>query len=437
MSDSFNNLKFSTLVDLLRYRSLHQPAQLAFTFLQDGETESSSLTYQELDLSAQAIATQLQSFGAGGSLALLLYPPGLEFIAAFFGCLYAGVVAIPAYPPRRNQNISRLQAIVASSEAAVALTTTSLLTNIRDQFAQNLELAALRWLATDNIASDQALDWQEPTLSSETLAVLQYTSGSTGTPKGVMVSHGNLLHNSVLIHKCFGHTPNSRGVIWLPPYHDMGLIGGVLQPLYGGFPVTLMSPVDFLQKPFRWLQAISHYKATTSGGPNFAYELCVRKIKPEQRTTLDLSSWEVAFNGAEPVRAETLERFATAFEPCGFRREAFYPCYGMAETTLLVSGRLKAALPVIKTVQGDALEQNQVVLASGENDGVRRLVGCGQTLLEQQIVIAHPDTLTRCQPLEVGEIWVWGNSVAQGYWNHPEETQTTFRDRKIFFGFHK
>jgi acyl-CoA synthetase (AMP-forming)/AMP-acid ligase II len=188
-----------------------------------------------------------------------------------------------------------------------------------------------------------------------------------------------------------------------------------------------MSPVAFLQRPLRWLQAISRYKATTSGGPNFAYELCVSKITNEQRETLDLSSSDVAFNGAEPVRVETLERFATAFEPYGFRREAFYPCYGMAEITLIVSGGIKSALPLLKTVQGDALEQHRVVSASLEDDEVRTLVGCGQTLLEQQIVIAHPDTLTRCQPPFVGEIWVSGNSVAQGYWNRPEETETTFR----------
>jgi len=426
MSDSFNNLKFSTLVDLLRYRSLHQPAQLAFTFLQDGETESSSLTYQELDRSARAIATQLQSLGASGSLALLLYPPGLEFIAAFFGCLYAGTVAIPAYPPRRNQNMSRLQAIVASSQAAVALTTTSLLTNIREQLAQNPELAALRWLATDNLASDQALGWQESALSSDTLAFLQYTSGSTGTPKGVMVSHGNLLHNERMIERAFGHTKKTIVVGWLPLFHDMGLIGNVLQPLYLGRSCILMSPVDFLQKPFRWLQAISRYKATTSGGPNFAYDLCVRKITPEQGATLDLSSWEVAFTGAEPIRAETLERFAAAFDPCGFRKEAFYPCYGMAETTLFVSGGLKTDPPVVRHVKGTALEQNRVVTAASEQEDVRTIVGCGQTWLDQKIVVVDPESLTECLSDQVGEIWVSGLSVAQGYWRRPEETQQTF-----------
>jgi natural product biosynthesis luciferase-like monooxygenase protein len=424
----FNVDSVDTLVDILHCRALYQPDKKAFIFLLDGETEEISLTYLELDLRARAIATRLQNLGASGERALLIYLPGLEFIAAFFGCLYAGVVAVPAYPPRRNQSLSRLQSIVADARATIALTTKTVLSNVERQFTQSPTLEALHWLATDNIASDLAQAWDKPAISRDTLAFLQYTSGSTGTPKGVMVTHGNLLHNEQMIQQGMQNTDKSIGLGWLPVFHDMGLIGNVLQPLYLGFPCILMSPVAFLQRPLRWLQAISRYKATTSGGPNFAYELCVSKITNEQRETLDLSSWDVAFNGAEPVRAETLERFATAFEPYGFRREAFYPCYGMAETTLLVSGGLKAALPVIKTIQGNALEQNQVIFsASQENDAVRTLVGCGQTFPEQQIVIAHPDILTRCQPLEVGEIWVSGNNVAQGYWNRPEETQTTFR----------
>ncbi len=416
----------STLIDLLGYRAQHQSDQTAYIFLQDGETEANRLTYKELDRQARAIASQLQSLDATGSRALLLYSPGLEFIAAFFGCLYAGVVAVPAYPPRRNQNMSRLQAIVADAEATVALTTTSLLSNIESRFVENPELSNLHWVTTDSIASDLAQAWQELKVTSNTLAFLQYTSGSTGTPKGVMVSHANLLHNSTLIHQCFAHTPKSQGVIWLPPYHDMGLIGGVLQPLYGGFPVTLMSPVDFLQKPFRWLQAISRYKATTSGGPNFAYELCVSKIKPEQQATLDLSSWEVAFTGAEPVRSQTLDRFAATFEPYGFRREAFLPCYGMAETTLIVSGGLKTALPIVRQVEGAALEQNRVVTAVGEQEGTRAIVGCGHSWLDQKIVIVDPEFLTLCPDNQVGEIWVSGPSTAQGYWNRAEETKQTF-----------
>ncbi|MEW6495755.1 MAG: fatty acyl-AMP ligase [Cyanobacteriota bacterium] len=418
--------KVSTLVDLLSYRAQHQSDQTAYTFLQDGETPSITLTYQELDQQARAIASQLQIINATGSRALLLYPPGLDFIAAFFGCLYAGVVAVPAYPPRRNQNMSRLQAILADANAAVALTTTSLLGNIESRFAESPELCELHWLTTDDITSDLAVAWQEPKLTSDTLAFLQYTSGSTGTPKGVMVSHGNLLHNSALIHQSFADTPNSQGVTWLPPYHDMGLIGGVLQPLYVGAPMSLMSAVAFMQKPFRWLQAISRYKATTSGGPNFAYDLCIRKITPEQRANLDLSSWEVAFTGAEPVYAETLEQFAAMFEPCGFRREAFHPCYGMAETTLIVSGGLKTAPPIIRSVDGAALEQNRVVAVAKEREGTRKIVGVGRSWLDQKITIVDPESLTPCPENKVGEIWVSGPSVAQGYWNRPEQTEQTF-----------
>jgi len=416
--------KLSSLVDLLNYRAQNQSKSTAYTFLQDGETEAFRLTYKELAQQARAIACQLQ-MAPTVSRALLLYPPGLEFIAAFFGCLYAGVVAVPAYPPRPNQNLSRLQAIVASSQATVALTTTSLLGNI-DCFAQNPDLAQLHWIATDQIASELAEAWQEPELSSDQIAFLQYTSGSTGKPKGVMVSHGNLLHNCALIHHCFEDTPNSIGVSWLPPYHDMGLIGGVLQPLYVGAPMILMSPVAFLQKPVRWLQAISHYKATTSGGPNFAYDLCVRKIKPEQWASLDLSSWEVAFTGAEPIRAQTLEQFAATFTECGFRREAFQPCYGMAETTLIVSGGLKTALPIVRQVEGTALSQNRVVTAAREHKDTQVIVGVGRSWLDQKIVIVDPDSLTVCPNDRVGEIWVSGPSVAQGYWNRSVETKQTF-----------
>ncbi|MBF2020491.1 MAG: fatty acyl-AMP ligase [Hydrococcus sp. C42_A2020_068] len=417
--------ELSTFADLLAYRAQNQPNRTAYTFLHRGETEVGQLTYQELDRQARAIAARLQSVGAIGERALLLYQPGLEFVAAFMGCLYASVVAVPAYPPRRNQKLTRLQAILDNARAMVVLTTSTLLENIERRFAEDPQLATMQWLTTDNIPNELASDWQKPTISSNTIAFLQYTSGSTGTPKGVMVSHGNLLHNSVLIHKCFEHTPDSRGVIWLPPYHDMGLIGGVLQPLYGGFPVALMSPVDFLQQPLRWLQAISRYRGTTSGGPNFAYELACSKITPEQKASLDLSSWEVAFTGAEPVRAETIERFAATFEPCGFRKEAFYPCYGMAETTLIVSGGLKAATPVVQQVEGGALEQNRVIAARGE-EGSRKLVGCGKSLVDGKIVIVDPKSLTLLPDNQVGEIWVASPSVAQGYWERPEETKATF-----------
>lgn len=417
----------TNLVDLLRYRAQNQPDRIAYTFLQDGEIAVESLTYQQLEQQALAIAAMLQNLDATVVRALLLYPPGLEFIAAFFGCLCAGVVAIPAYPPRPNQNMFRLQAIATDAQATVALTTTSLLSDIKRRIeVENPELAELRWLATDDIASDLAKAWQKPTIGSDTLAFLQYTSGSTGTPKGVMVSHGNLLHNSAAIHKCFADTPDSQGISWLPPYHDMGLIGGVIQPLYVGAPMILMSAVAFMQKPWRWLQAISHFQATTSGGPNFAYDLCIRKITPEQRASLDLSSWELAFTGAEPIRAETLEQFAATFAPCGFRKEAFQPCYGMAETTLMVSGSLKTAPPIVYQVDGTALEKNRVLAVASPRQGTRAIVGVGRNWLDQKIAIVDPESLTPCPSDKVGEIWVLGPSVTQGYWNRTEETQQTF-----------
>lgn len=417
----------ATLINLLRCRANQEPHKTAYTFLADGETEEVRLTYQELDQRSQAIASHLQNLGATGSRALLLYPSGLEFITAFFGCLYAGVVAVPAYLPRQNHSLSRLQAILADSQATIALTTTFILSSLERRLTEFPELKALHWLATDKMQSDAAVAWRSPTVNCNSLAFLQYTSGSTGTPKGVMVSHGNLLHNQRSIQQGFQHTQQTIFVGWLPLYHDMGLVGNVLQPLYLGIPCILMAPVAFLQRPLRWLQVISLYQATTSGGPNFAYNLCVSKITPEQRSQLDLSSWEVAFNGAEPVRAETIERFTETFASCGFRREAFYPCYGMAENTLIVSGGLKSAPPVLQNFQAQALEQNRVVLAAGEPGEMRTLVGCGQTLLQQQIAIAHPETLTRCPSNQAGEIWVSGASVAQGYWQRPVGTEYTFQ----------
>lgn len=420
------DIECSSLAELLRRRASHQPDSPGYTFLLDGETEEATLTYSELDARARAIAARLQQVAAVGDRALLLYQPGLEFIAAFFGCLYAGLVAVPVYPPRLNRNLHRLQSIIANAQAALALTTTSVVASVQRQSGEAPALGGLRWLTTDDTDVALAAAWREHTPGADAPAFLQYTSGSTGAPKGVVLTHGNLLHNSELIKCHFEHSVESSAVIWLPPYHDMGLIGGLLQPLYCGFPVTLLSPFAFLQRPVRWLQAMTRTRSTTSGGPNFAYELCVQKVTPEQKEALDLSSWDLAFCGAEPVRARTLTRFAEAFESCGFRREALYPCYGLAEATLMVTGGEKAAPPSLRPVRAAPLSLNRVETAAADEDGAHTLVSCGRMPWGQELRIVDPQSLVECRPDEVGEIFVQSPSVAKGYWGCPEESARTF-----------
>ncbi|WP_339459781.1 AMP-binding protein [Nodularia spumigena] len=393
-----------TLVDVLLRWTQQRGNSVGFSFLQDGKQEN--LTYAELDKKARTIAAHLQAMHWQGERVLLMYPPGLELIAAIMGCFYAGVVAVPVYPPRRNQNRNRLLAITQDAEAKGILTTVSL-DDLLKEVAKNTVIAGLNKIATDSMLLSVGEAWQTPELTKDSLALLQYTSGSTGIPKGVMLSHGNLLHNLAQIYQRFGHSSHSKVVSWLPPYHDMGLIGGIFQPLYGGFPVTLMSPVAFLQKPLRWLQAISQTHATTSGAPNFAYEMCVRKIRLEECPDLDLSSWNLAFTGAEPIRQATLERFATVFAPYGFRRTAFYPCYGLAEATLFVSGKNQKNLELNHIAQG--------------------LVSCGIPSHDQTLIIVNPESRQPCAAGEEGEIWVKGESVAQGYWQRFQETAVSFR----------
>lgn len=417
---------FTTIVETLRYRTLQQPENLAYTFLLDGETQELKLTYQELDRLARAVGGWLQKQGAVGERALLLYPPGLDFLVAFFGCLYAGVVAVPAYPPRPNQSLNRLQAIVSDAQASLVLTTNSVLNTGSRQLSESEELGHLRWLATETIEEELADIWQEPDINSNTLAFLQYTSGSTSMPKGVMLTHGNLIHNQRIIEAACNHTSECNYVSWLPLYHDMGL-GNAVQPIFIGSSAVLMSPVSFLQRPYRWLQAISQYKAHTSGGPNFAYQLCLNKITAEQIASLDLSHWKVAFNGAEPIRYETLEKFAEVFKECGFQAEAFSPCYGLAESTVAVTGTPKLMPYSLCTIDGAALKQNRVeIVSSSEKEDSRTLIGCGQNWLDQKAIIVDTDTWEECTGDRVGEIWVSGPSVGVGYWRRPEATKDTF-----------
>ena len=414
------------LVSLLQGRAELQPHETAYVFLDEGESKRGRLSFSDLDRRARSIAACLQNSGIAGqqARALLLYPPGLDYIEAFFGCLYAGVIAVPAYPPS-GRHRQRLQAIFRDASPALVMTVTEL----RDRFAAGAESSlgqgAISWLATDELDTGEADAWTPFAADPDSLAFLQYTSGSTGNPRGVMISHANLLVNQALIRQSFQHSKHSTLVGWLPLYHDMGLIGNVLQPLYVGSTAYLMSPLAFLEKPFRWLQAISTYRARTSGGPNFAYDLCARKITPEQKRDLDLSCWTVAFSGAEPVRATTLDRFAAAFADCGFRRENFFPCYGLAEATLVVSAPTRGKSPALRRADRNALWANRI--AEATTGAALALVGCGHTWPGHEVCVVHPETAVPCADGEIGEIWAAGPSMAKGYWNQPKESVLVFQ----------
>ncbi|MFP4337533.1 MAG: beta-ketoacyl synthase N-terminal-like domain-containing protein [Halothece sp.] len=434
-----NMASFSqTLVSLLRDRASHSPSQRAFTFLKDGETEALSWTDQDLHHKACQIAIALQDFQ--GERALILHPPGFNYLSALFGCWYAGVIAVPAYPPRNQRNAERIQNIAIDAEVAVVLTTESHLENTREGLSSEshseackprhwlgkvLDVATLYWLTPQETDQNNPQNWQFRDITPETLALLQYTSGSTGNPKGVMLTHGNLWANSAMIAEGIQSSPDDVAVTWLPPYHDMGLIGSILQPFYIGCPCIWMSPLSFLQQPYRWLKAISDYRGTLSVAPNFAYELCVDKITPEQRKSLDLSSWRIALTGAEPISPHTLDRFTETFAECGFKGESFYPCYGLAEATLLVTGSECQAKPVTKYFSQTELKRDRAIATTNPED-TQTFVSCGKPPQQQEIVIVNPDTLNPVPPCDVGEIWVRGESVAQGYWGKEIETQETF-----------
>ncbi|HZO76340.1 MAG TPA: fatty acyl-AMP ligase [Ktedonobacteraceae bacterium] len=422
-------LEIDTLVHRLRRHALEQPEQIGYTFLRYSEAGNQSLTYGELDLHARLISTQLRKKGASGKPVLLLFPSGLEYIAAYFGCLYAGAIAVPAYTPHSARDLPRIQAIVADARADIVLTTTEEYTKTTRWIKKAPDLARLTWIATDSLNICEAELWQGSSIDESALAFLQYTSGSTRTPRGVMVSHGNIMHNLAAIHAHWkvDETAHPVGVYWLPIFHDMGLIMGILSPLYSGYPVYFMSPADFLQRPARWLQAISDYRGTFSCAPNFAYELCLRRTSEEELTNLDLSCWEGTGNGAEPVRSSTLERFIQRFSACGFPHTAFRPGYGLAEATLIVTTRYKQEPTAIKTISKQRLEEGYVEAASSVRNDAKQIVGCGQSIDNQSIVIVNPETLQRCESSQVGEIWIAGPSVAQGYWQRPEETASVFQ----------
>jgi acyl-CoA synthetase (AMP-forming)/AMP-acid ligase II len=420
----------ASLVQMLQLRALQEPERRAYTFLVDGQTEGDSLTFGELDRRARAIATRLQALGVNKGRALLIYQAGIEYVEAFFGCLYAEAIAVPIPPvnfaqPKRG--LTKLGAIAEDSRPSIALTTSHNLNKIESLFFQSPELRAIRWLATDTIVDGAEGEWMDPSLDRKSLAYLQYTSGSTSAPRGVMISHGNVLSNLQVLDAGGQYMEKGIVVSWLPHFHDMGLVYGIIYAVYKGIPAVLMPPTAFIQRPIRWLEAISRYRGTHSAAPNFAYDLCVSRIPPEARVGLDLSSWRGAMNGAEPVRKDTIERFLRAFGPLGFRRSAFCPGYGLAEATLKVSASVETEDPVFHVVSSAGLERHQVLTRTEDHSDARVIVGCGRPIAEAKVVIVDPETLIQSPAGRVGEIWTCGSSVSAGYWNNPEETSRTFR----------
>lgn len=439
---------FSSFAEVLQYRARHSPQLQVYRFLEPADGTEQVIDCAQLHARACVVAERLHEHVDPGDRVLLLYPPGIDYIVGLFGCMYAGVTAVPTYPIEPAQierTLPRLLGIVKDSQARAVLTTTEAREQDMRFLSGSRSLNRLRWIEGDaagiaeapvDVPVDAAVRELALAPDSTRPVYLQYTSGSTGAPKGVMISHQNLLHNSAQIAQRFEHSADSRGMIWLPPYHDMGLIGGILQPLYAGFPVALMSHIDFLKHPLRWLRTITSFRATTSGGPNFAYEmLASMRITDADFEKLDLHSWSVAFTGAEPVRAKTLHAFAKRFAPRGFRPEAFYPCYGLAEHTLFVTGGAKSIPPVVTTLGADAgTGQGQVsILTPGDgtaaDEDARAVVGCGQVSGGSRLLVVDPQTRKPCDEGEVGELWAQGPSVAMGYWGKRLLTRQTFQAR--------
>lgn len=419
----------TTLAGVLRRRAREHGERTLYHFLPDGERVARTATYAELDLQARRIAATLVDRGAAGQPVLLVYPEGIDFVAALFGCFYAGAIATPVSPPRRNRKAARLESVLADSGATLALVDPSTYAALADTIHSQPQLKSLRWLRHDLAAAADPLpgaqELEEPTAP----ALLQYTSGSTGRPKGVVVSHTNLLENQRLIGAAFQQDSSIVVAGWLPAFHDMGLVGNLLHPLALGGSLALMPPMAFLQKPIRWLRTISAFRATVAGGPNFAFDLCVDETTPAEREGLDLRSLQVLFNGSEPVRASSIRRFVECFAPYGLRPEAVSPCYGMAETTLLVSGSRPGTAPLEVEADATALAEGRLCGASGPDAPTRALVASGPVDRRVRIEIVDPQTRCRKGAGQIGEIWLAGATVAQGYWRNAEATVETFAAR--------
>jgi len=415
----------------LGYRAEEIPDELAFRWIEHGE-EDQTLTFSELHRQAQNVAALLLEKMPATGRALLLFPPGLDYVRALYGCFQAGIVAVSAPPPQPNRlhrTLPRLERIAADAEISAVLTIEFIreaaMSDAGTAFIKEGPLTAVQWIATDTAPEGGEVEVATPDLAE--MAFLQYTSGSTREPRGVILSHDNLMGNSDLITDALGHIPNGlrKGLSWLPPYHDMGLIAGVLQPVHAAGQCVMMSPLTVIKRPARWLEAMTRYRVTTSGGPNFAYDLCVRRIGEETIEQLDLSDWEVAFNGAEPIRAETIDAFCAKFGPAGFSRDTFQTGYGLAEATLMVSSSDKDSEPTVLEVDESALEEGELRPA-GPDRPSKQLVGSGTPVANAELLIVDPDSCRPCEDGTIGEIWFAGPGVAEGYWRDPEETAEAF-----------
>ncbi|MGC2201617.1 MAG: fatty acyl-AMP ligase [Stellaceae bacterium] len=422
-------MTFATLVEALESRAAAQPHDLAYVFLPDRGDTRISLTFAELYGRARDVALSLAERGQKGDRAVLLFPPGLDFIVGFFGCLLAGIIAVPVMVPRRDSTRDASAAIVADCAPRFAITRGDLITQFRPDLAERFQQSRMEWVFVDSAApASGGTAGPLPFAGRDDIAFLQYTSGSTSTPKGVIVNHGNLIENSEMIRIAFGNTRKSTHVSWVPLYHDMGLILNVLQCLYVGALCVLLAPVSFLQRPLSWLRAIHEFQAEVAGGPNFAFDLCVKRHRAEQMQGVDLSCWKVAYNGAEPVRAETIERFASTFAPYGFHPTSTRPAYGMAEATLLISSGKRGTAPATLTVSRQGLQRNGVATPTQAEDA-QTIVGCGRPVCGERLTIVEAEGRARLGPGLIGEIWVAGPHVAQGYWRNPAATDEVFDAR--------
>jgi|HubBroStandDraft_6_1064221.scaffolds.fasta_scaffold20987_2 acyl-CoA synthetase (AMP-forming)/AMP-acid ligase II/acyl carrier protein len=421
-SSSYGN--FPNVVHAVQWWSEQAPERTALTFLGDGENETEKLTYAELDRAARRVAASLRAKMDAGSRALLCFQSGLDFAVAYLGCLYGQIIAVPMFPPRGTRHLDRLAAIVDDAAATVALTNAQAMNSLRTK--KMSAVLDLPWQVIDTAETSEAKHWRVPAISPTDIAFLQYTSGSTSTPKGVMVAHENLTTNINMMNEAFhlDDHPDGGCVTWLPVHHDMGLIGCMLTPLWKGFFTVIMPPIAFSYNPARWLSAMSKYRATLTMAPNFAYELCSRMVSKDTISTLDLSTLRTVCNGAEPIRLDTVEKFCTKFESAGFRPSAFFLSYGLAEATLFATGNYPGPDASLQADKAD-LRLGKATPAR-EGAEFRTVVNCGSPRRGGRVVIANPRTGRESGDGEVGEIWLAGGHVAQGYWNNPSATAETF-----------